>query len=205
MDNYGIIYFGVEMDWDLFTRFLYKHLVTWLFFLVMLASYVRTSNIHASQNEKIEQKEVLKLSVVMFISYALMIPIELLVTLFDFSSRYFPYTVYLFLDIFTILLICFLMNTQSNKALLCKRYIVFCLSCNSVLFLLVQIDLILMYEDFKPFKAWWFWDVFTIGINFFDAVMILVLLSYRDILLLHKFESQFLARRNKKLRVGELK
>lgn len=187
MSNYGVIYFGIEMDWDVLTSFLYMHLVTWLLFLVMLANYVKTSNIYASCSARIEQKEVLKLSIVICCSYALMIPIEFLVTLFDFSSRYFPYFVYLFLDIFTILLVGYWLNLRSKKALLCKCYIVLCLSCNSILFLLLQIDLLLMYEGLKPFEAWWFWDIFTIGVNFFDAVMILVLLIHKDLLKLNRF------------------
>jgi len=186
MNNYSIMYFGSLMNWDLITNFLSMHLVSWLLFLVMLANYVRTSNIHASFSVRAECKEVLSLSIVMCFSYALMIPIEFLVGLFEISSRYFPYTFFLFLDILTILLICFLIKLQSNKALLCKRYIVFCLSCNSILFLSLQIDLLLMYNNFKPFKAWWFWDVFTIGINFFDAVMILVLLIHKDLLMVNR-------------------
>ncbi|ALO43417.1 hypothetical protein [Pseudoalteromonas phenolica] len=205
MNNYNMVYFGNYIDWDLVIGFLSMHLVTWLLFLVMLTNYVKTSNVHASNAERIERKEVLKVSVLMFCSYALMIPIEYVVTRLDFSSPYFPYTVYLLLDHFTVLFLCLVIGIYSDKGRLCKHYVFFGLLCNSALFAFIQIDLLLMYNHYKSMEPWWFWSVFTIGINFFDAVMILVLLSCRDILLLHKLESQFLARRSKKLRVGELK
>ena len=173
-----MVYFGNYIDWDLVTGFLSMHLVTWLLFLVMLTNYVKTSNVHASNAERAERKEILKVSFLMFCSYALMIPIEYVVTLLDFSSHYFPYTVYLLLDLFTVLLLCFVMHIRSEKGQLCKRYVVFSLLCNSTLFILIQIDLLLMYNHYKAMDPWWFWSVFTIGINFFDAVMILACLLY---------------------------
>jgi hypothetical protein len=189
MNNYGITYFGIEMDWDLLSGFFSMHLVTWLLFLVMLTNYVRTSKVYATCSVRAERKEVFKLSAVVSCSYALMIPIEFLISFFDFYSRYFPYTVYLLLDIGTLLFINFFIQFESTKALLCKRYVTFCLSCNSVLFLLLQVDLLFMHNGLKPFEAWWFWDVFTIGVNFFDGLMILVLLIQKDILKLSKLFS----------------
>lgn len=186
MNNYDMVYFGNYIDLDLVARFLSMHLVTWLLFLVMLTNYVKTSNVHASSAERAERKEILKVSVLMFCSYALMIPIEHLVTRFDFSSHYFPYTVYFLLDLFTVLFLCFVMRIRSEMGRLCKRYIVFGLLCNSALFTLIQIDLLLMYNHYKTMEPWWFWSVFTIGINFFDAVMILVLLIHRDLLMINR-------------------
>ncbi|GMM86449.1 hypothetical protein [Pseudoalteromonas sp. MTN2-4] len=186
MKNYDMVYFGNYIDWDLVTGFLSMHLVTWLLFLVMLTNYVKTSNVHASNAERAERKEILKVSFLMFCSYALMIPIEYVVTLLDFSSHYFPYTVYLLLDLFTVLLLCFVMHIRSEKGQLCKRYVVFSLLCNSTLFILIQIDLLLMYNHYKAMDPWWFWSVFTIGINFFDAVMILALLIPKDLLMLNR-------------------
>jgi hypothetical protein len=186
MNNYDMVYFGNYINWDLVTGFLSMHLVTWLLFLVMLANFVRTSNVHASRDEQTEKKEVLKVSVLMFFSYALMIPIEYLVTRFDFSSHYFPYMVYLLLDLFTILFLCFVMRIRSEKGLLCKRYIIFGLLCNSTLFILIQIDLLLMYNHYKVMDPWWFWSVFTIGINFFDGLIIIVLLINKDVVWLER-------------------
>jgi len=203
MNNYGITYFGIEMDWDLLSGFFSMHLVTWLLFLVMLTNYVRTSKIYATCSVKAERKEVFKLSAVVSCSYALMIPIEFLISFFDFYSRYFPYTVYLLLDIGTLLCIYFFIKLKSMKAVLCRTYITLCLSCNSIFFLLLQVDLLLMHNNFKPFEAWWFWDVFTIGVNFFDGLMILVLLSCRDVLFMREFELHVLARRNAKLRISD--
>lgn len=189
MDNYGITYFGIKMDWDLLSGFFSMHLVTWLLFLVMLTNYVRTSNVYAACSVKAERKEVLRLSAVVCCSYALMMPIEYLVAFFDYYSHYFPYTVYLLLDICTLLFINFFIKLKSAKAVLCKRYVTLCLSCNSVLFLLLQVDLLFMHNGIKPFEAWWFWDVFTIGVNVFDGLMILILLIQKDILKLSKLFS----------------
>lgn len=181
MNNYDMVYFGNYIDLDLVAGFLSMHLVTWLLFLVMLTNYVKTSNVHSSSAKRAERKEVLKVSVLMFCSYALMIPIEYLVTRFDFSSHYFPYKVYLLLDLFTVLFLCFVMRIRSEKGQLCKRYIVFGLLCNSALFTLIQIDLLLMYSHYKTMEPWWFWSVFTIGINFFDGLIIIVLLINKDV------------------------
>ena len=186
MNNYDMVYFGNYIDWDLVKGFLSMHLVTWLLFLVMLTNYVKTSNVHASRSERTERKEILKISVLMCCSYALMIPIEYLVTLLDYSSHYFPYTVYLILDLFTVLLICSGLQINSRKALLCKHYVIFGLLCNSALFVLIQIDLLLMYNHYKAMEPWWFWSVFSISINFFDGCMILVLLTHKDIFLLDR-------------------
>lgn len=177
------------MDWDLLSGFFSMHLVTWLLFLVMLTNYVRTSNVYAACSVKAERKEVFRLSAVACCSYALMMPIEYLVSFFDYYSHYFPCTIYLLLDICTLLFINFFIKLKSAKAVLCKRYITFCLSCNSVLFLLLQVDLLSMHNGLKPFEAWWFWDVFTVGVNFFDGLMILVLLIHKDILKLSKLIS----------------
>ncbi|TMO55497.1 hypothetical protein [Pseudoalteromonas phenolica] len=190
MNNYDMVYFGNYIDWDMVTGFLSMHLVTWLLFLVMLTNYVKTSNVHASNAERTERKEVLTVSVLMFCSYALMIPIEYVVTLFDFSSYYFPYTVYLLLDLFTVLFLCFVMRIRSEKGQLCKHYVVFGLLCNSALFALIQIDLLLMYNHYKTMEPWWFWSVFTIGINFFDGLMILVLLINKDVVLLERSDKR---------------
>ncbi|TMP79179.1 hypothetical protein CWB73_14680 [Pseudoalteromonas phenolica] len=186
MDNYGITYFGIEIYWDLLSGFFSMHFVTWLLFLVMLTNYVRTSKVYTTCSVKAERKEVFKLSAVVCCSYALMIPIEFLISFFDFYSRYFPYTVYLLLDICTLLLIFFCIELKSVKAVICRSYITLCLSCNSIFFLLLQVDLLLMHNSFKPFEAWWFWDVFTIGVNFFDGSMILILLIQKDIFLLDR-------------------
>jgi hypothetical protein len=199
MNNYDMVYFGNYINWDMVTGFLSMHLVTWLLFLVMLTNYVKTSNVHASYAERVERIEILKLSVLMFSSYALMIPIEYLATLFDFSSHYFPYTVYLILDLFTVLLICSVLRVNSKKGTLCKRYIIFGLLCNSALFALIQIDLLLMYNHYKAMDPWWFWSVFTISVNFFDGLMILVLLFHKDIFLFERWSKETSNAFNRKL------
>ncbi|RXE96218.1 hypothetical protein D9981_12515 [Pseudoalteromonas phenolica O-BC30] len=86
------------------------------------------------------------------------------------------------LDILTALLIYKVVNVSSRQGQLCKFYLLCGLLFNALLFLIIQIEIFLVYEGFKAYEPWWLWYVFSIGINSSDGMMVLVLILQKDFL-----------------------
>lgn len=175
------------ISWDILSLLVINHFATWGLFMASLYNFVLTSAHHSKAQEKSRNKEIFFINIVLFISYLSTVPIDAYVRINDIQIRYYPYTLYLILDAITISVLCFIARPKTTKGGVVFCYVIFGLACNSILFILIQIDLITMYEGLRPLEHWWFWDVYTIGINFFDVMMILVLLTHRDILMLNRF------------------
>jgi hypothetical protein len=175
-------FFGELIYFEALVRFLFSHLATWLFFMVLLINFVRTSIADGSNNEKQKASDAFLLSLVMFFSYASAIPIDYLYRLTEAKSAYYPKTFYLVLDVLTIVFLFYFIKVRTVVGNICKSYLLIALSSNSYLFLLAKIDLLLMYEGYKELKSWWFWTLFTFAINTFDLIMVLVLVIQKDFL-----------------------
>lgn len=174
------------ISWDILSLLAINHFATWGLFMASLYNFVLTSAHHSKAQEKSRNKEIFFINIVLFISYLSTVPIDTYVRINDIHIRYYPYTLYLVLDVITILALYFLARPKTTKGEVVFCYVIFGLACNSILFILIQIDLITMYEGLRPLEHWWFWDVYTIGVNFFDIMMILILLIHKDILMLNK-------------------
>jgi len=174
------------ISWDVLSMLAVNHFSTWGLFMASLYNFVLTSAYHSKTQEKSQNKEIFFINIVLLVSYLSTFPIDTYVSINDIYSRYYPYTLYLILDVITISILFYLARPETNKGKIVLRYVILGLACNSILFISIQIDLITMYEGLRPLEHWWFWDVYTIGINFFDVMMILVLLTHKDILMLNR-------------------
>ena len=132
--------------------------------------------------EKAKFQEPLLLSLIMFISYLSGSIIDYFAHIRNYRAYFYPNGFYLLLDILTILFIFFVVKARTRQGMLCKKYLLLGLSINSILFLIVQIDFILIYEGLRDREPWWFWYVFPIAINTIDALMVSVLLFHRNLI-----------------------
>lgn len=176
------------ISWDVLSLLAINHFATWGLFMASLYNFVLTSAYHSKAQEKSRNKEIFSINIVLLISYLSTVPIDTYVGINDIHFRYYPYTLYLILDVITISILFYLVRPKTNKGKVVLCYVILCLACNSILFISIQIDLITMYEGLRPLEHWWFWDVFTIGVNLFDCLMILVLLTHKDIIFLEKLK-----------------
>lgn len=174
--------FGELIHLEALVRFLFSHIATWLFFMVLLFNFVRTSISNNNDHAKQKASDTFILSLVMFSSYASAIPIDYLYRFTEASSAFYPKTFYLVLDVLTILFLFYFVQVKTVIGKMCQKYLFIALSVNSLLFLLAQIDLLLMYEGYKELNLWWFWTLFSYGINGSDLIMVLVLVIQKDFL-----------------------
>ena len=118
----------------------------------------------------------------MFLSYFIVLPIDFYFRIHASYNVYYPNSLYLILDILTVLVLVNFCKASSYRDSVCRYYLIICLLLNSLLFLLAQIDTLLIYNNYKPGGAWRFWNVFSIGVNIFDLIMVLVLVIQKDFL-----------------------
>jgi len=159
--------------------------------MAALLNFVRMSGWQFQNIEKAKLKEPFQLSVIMFFSYLIGSVIDYFLNLKELISYLYPNTYFLLLDILTVLFIYNCVNTCSEQGKVCKTYLLVGLLCNSLLFLVIQIEIFLVFEGLKSYQPWWLWYVFAVGVNIFDAMMILVLLLHKDFLKLHSLFNQF--------------
>lgn len=150
--------------------------------MVLLINFGRTSVNNINRLNKEQTYEPLTLSLVMFISYSILLPIEYSYWFSELRSVYLPNSLYLALDLLTIVFIQRFFKPKSETGKLCCLYLLVALSVNSLLFLLLQMDFLLTYHKLKEEGYWWFWTVFSYGINGSDLIMVLVLVVQKDFL-----------------------
>ncbi|TMO55496.1 hypothetical protein [Pseudoalteromonas phenolica] len=150
--------------------------------MATLLNFVRMSGWQFQNANKAKVKEPVVLSAIMFLSYFFGSVIDYLLNLKEFISYFHPNSYYLLLDILTALFIYRVINASSKQGQLCKFYLLCGLLFNALLFLIIQIEILLIYEGFKPYERWWLWYAFSIGINTFDGIMVLVLILQKDFL-----------------------
>ena len=84
-------------------------------------------------------------------------------------------------DLITLLLIVFSHYFLKNTSTATK-YIYTGLVINSVLYALIHIDLIVLWNR----EVWWFWTFYSIGVNVVDFLMIVALITNKDFLFFFK-------------------
>lgn len=109
-----------------------------------------------------ENKSPVYLSALMLCSYIFGGYIRLL------DNLYLNWAFYDFITIVALLSLQYFNVFKRNKAFL---FLVLALTANAVLTLLLYYDLYVLYN----FEPWWYWSVYSIGVNFIDVLMMLSL------------------------------
>jgi hypothetical protein len=144
--------------------------VQWGFLMAFLFSIVTTINK--------QDKALTYLSLIMFISYSASVFVDInTVTFFDF---------FLF-DIFTSAIIV-LVGRYITK-MIAYYYLLIGLTINASFFIAMYYDINLQGND----EYWWFWSVYSIGVNTIDLIMISVLFINKDFLGLISFKKSLFA------------
>ncbi|NOU52702.1 hypothetical protein HG263_19535 [Pseudoalteromonas sp. JBTF-M23] len=98
----------------------------------------------------------------------------------------FQYLIWLAFDLVTILLIWLPHKVLKLRFSTASIYVFLGLSINSVLFLLMHMDISLLVNR----QHWWFWTTYSILINVFDLMMVAALILNRDFLLFLKLSNK---------------
>lgn len=109
-----------------------------------------------------ENKSPVYLSALMLCSYIFGSYIRLL------DNLYLNWAFYDFITIVALLTLQYFNVFKRTKAFL---FLVLALTANAVLTLLLYYDLYVLYN----FEAWWYWSVYSIGVNVIDVLMMLSL------------------------------
>ena len=109
-----------------------------------------------------ENKFPVYLSALMLCSYIFGSYIKLL------DNLYLNWAFYDFITIVALLFLQYFNVFKRNKAFL---FLVLALTANAVLTLLLYYDLYVLYN----FEPWWYWSVYSIGVNVIDVLMMLSL------------------------------
>ena len=135
--------------------------VNWGFMMALLFNLVSFSD------SRSRDRSPLRVAIVICVSYLSTVPLP---------YGFYLYPLYVFADILTIAMI---LIVQYRRAKIpAMYYCIFFLFLNGVLHTAIFIDLDIVGTD----DSWWLWSVYSIGINFNDAMMIIVLIVNRDFL-----------------------
>ena len=132
----------------------------WGFLMAFL--YCLTSTINK------ENKSPVYLSALMLCSYVFSGYIDLLEGLYLNSMLY---------DFVTILALLILEYFKVLHRSMAFHFIIFALIINAVLTLILHYDLYVLYN----YEPWWYWSVYSIGVNMFDVLMILSLVFNKSL------------------------
>ncbi|MBD56455.1 hypothetical protein AAEU31_06720 [Pseudoalteromonas sp. SSMSWG5] len=80
-----------------------------------------------------------------------------------------------------------------SKTSIAAKYIYAGLVVNSVLYALIHIDLIVLWNR----EVWWFWTFYSIGVNVVDFLMIVALITNKDFLFISKIKRNLFGNRKK--------
>ena len=114
-----------------------------------------------------ENKSTVYLSALMLCSYISSGYISLLDSLYLNSALY---------DFITILALLILEYFKVLHRSIAFHFIIFALIINAVLTLILHYDLYVLYN----YEPWWYWSVYSIGVNMFDVLMILSLVFNKN-------------------------
>lgn len=101
------------------------------------------------------------------------------------AADYFDWAIYDLVTI-TILLVAYFFIKKTTPSFL---YLIVGLSINSILFLLMYLDVFILNNT----QAWFFWDIYSFTVNVVDLIMIVALIVDRDFLRIHKLKSKVLS------------
>ncbi len=99
------------------------------------------------------------------------------------TNLYIEWCIY---DVVTLILILFSHYFLKHTSVAAK-YIYAGLVINSVLYGLIHIDLIVLWNR----EVWWFWTFYSIGVNVVDFLMIVALITNKDFLFIGKCRKYF--------------
>ncbi|KKM71681.1 hypothetical protein LCGC14_1428190 [marine sediment metagenome] len=74
------------------------------------------------------------------------------------------------------------------------KYIYVGLVINSILYALIHIDLMVLWNR----EVWWFWTFYSFSVNIVDFLMIVALITNKDFLLVNKVKSSLFQKKCKK-------
>ena len=115
-----------------------------------------------------ENKSTVYLSMLMLFSYISSGYISLLDSLYLNSALY---------DFITILALLILEYFKVLHRSIAFHFIIFALIINAVLTLILHYDLYVLYN----YEPWWYWSVYSVGVNMFDVLMILSLVFNKNL------------------------
>ena len=84
-----------------------------------------------------------------------------------------------------------------SKTSTAAKYIYAGLIINSLLYALIHIDLIVLWNR----EVWWFWTFYSIGVNVVDFLMIVALITNKDFLFVSKIKN-YLFKKQRKNNLG---
>ncbi|KKL53054.1 hypothetical protein LCGC14_2279310, partial [marine sediment metagenome] len=80
-------------------------------------------------------------------------------------------------DFITILALLILDHLKVLHRSIAFQFIIFALTINAVLTLILHYDLYVLYN----YEPWWYWSVYSVGVNMFDVLMILSLVFNKNL------------------------
>ncbi len=101
------------------------------------------------------------------------------------AADYFDWAIYDLVTIAILLIVYFFIKKTTPSFL----YLIVGLSINSILFLLMYLDVFILNNT----QAWFFWDIYSFTVNVVDLIMIVALIVDRDFLGLHKIKSKVIS------------
>jgi len=114
-----------------------------------------------------ENKSSVYLSALMLCSYISSGYINLL------ENLYLSWALYDFITILALLTLHYFKMLQRSAAF---HFIIFALIINAVLTLILHYDLYVLYN----FEPWWYWSVYSVGVNMLDVLMVLSLVFNKN-------------------------
>lgn len=158
----------------------------WAFMMCTLLNFVRTTSVIYKPCIDKQGKEPLYLSMLMFISYALTMPMDHFLVISNEPRLYLPFGAYIILDALTIcVLICFF-KMRTISGLICKSYLVIGLGLNTCLFTAMQLESLAISYGYKDIEPWWLWSLYGYGVNIIDTIMVLSLIMKKDFIYWYK-------------------
>lgn len=144
-------------------------IIVWGFLMAFLYNLVQESSSES------KNRSPMWIALTIFISYMLSDP---LLIAYDFLLGYYAYFLWSALDFISIVIVCLITKNKSVTQVPAKVYIIFGLSFNILLFLGMAFDL----RSGTSSERWWFWNVYAIGVNLSDIMMITALVVNKDFL-----------------------
>lgn len=159
----------------------------WAFMMCTLLNFVRTTSVVYQSSIGKYAKEPFYLSSVMFISYALTMPMDYFLVSSNEPRLFLPFGIYITLDILTICVLLYFFKMQTSEGRLCKNYLLIGLALNTTLFIAMQLELLAISYEYKEAEQWWLWSLYGYGVNTIDAIMVLSLILHKDFIYWYKF------------------
>ncbi len=147
-------------------------LIVWGFLMAFLYNLVQKSASPGSDST------AMWVAFTIFLSYLVGDPLLHQSIGYDILNSTTIYAIWAAYDVVTLLFIAFISAKKTVENLPAKIYIIIGFSVNIFLFLGMYVDL----QYGKYIGAWWFWHIYSIGVNLSDIMMIIALVLNKDFL-----------------------